>query len=191
MTEMEKREAGMLYNNNYDQELIDERLRCQAECRKYNDLPIEDLEGRQKQFKKIVKSVGDNFFVEQPFRCDYGYNLTIGEGFYSNYNLVILDEGKVTIGDYVFIAPDCGIYTAGHPINAAQRNEGLEYAKPITIGSHVWIGGGVKIMPGVTIGSNVVIGAGSVVNKDIPDGVIAAGVPCKVIKPIAEEDQIK
>ena len=101
---------------------------------------------------------------------------------------MILDEAAVTIGDYVFIAPDCGLYTAGHPINAAQRNEGLEYTKPITIGNHVWIGGGVRIMPGVTIGNNVVIGSGSVVTKNIPDGVIAAGNPCKVLREIAEED---
>lgn len=102
---------------------------------------------------------------------------------------MILDEAPVTIGDHVFIAPDCGLYTAGHPINATQRNEGLEYAKPITIGNHVWIGGGVKVMPGVTIGNTVVIGSGSIVTKDIPDGVVAAGNPCRIIREIDEKDR--
>ena len=133
-------------------------------------------------------STGDNFCIEQPFHCDYGYNITLGEDFYSNYNLVILDDAPITIGSHVFIAPDCGIYAAGHPIDAAQRNEGLEYAKPVTIGDNVWIGGGVRILPGVSIGSNTVIGAGSVVTKDIPDGVLAAGNPCRVIRTLTPEE---
>ncbi len=184
MTEKEKARAGLLYNNNYDNELIGERLKCQSLCQKYNQIHVEDIEERKRQIQEIIGQIGEGFFIEQPFRCDFGYNIQIGKHFYSNYNLVILDEAKVTIGDYVFIAPDCGLYTAGHPINVGQRNEGLEYAKPITIGDNVWIGGGVKVMPGVTIGSNTVIGAGSVVTKDLPSGVIAAGNPCRVLKKI-------
>lgn len=188
MTEKEKAAQGLLYNNNFDEELINERLDCQTKCYEYNQLSPRNTEERQRLIKHIVCEIGDGFQIEQPFHCDFGYNIHIGKNFYSNYNLVILDEATVTIGDYVFIAPDCGIYTAGHPINAAQRNEGLEYAKPITIGNHVWIGGGVRIMPGVTIGNNVVIGSGSIVTKNIPDNVIAAGNPCKVLREIAEED---
>lgn len=184
MTEKEKAKAGMLYNNNYDAELIAERLRCQSACQEYNALAVCDLEGRKAQIRKIVGEIGTDFCIEQPFHCDYGYNVHIGERFYSNYNLVILDEAEVTIGNDVFIAPDCGIYTAGHPIDHVLRNEGLEYAKPITIGDNVWIGGGVKILPGARIGSNVVIGAGSVVTGEIPSNVVAFGVPCKPVKPI-------
>lgn len=188
MTEKEKAKASLLYNNNYDEELIKERVACQKKCREYNFLEPDDAKTRHKLIKEIIGEIGEDFCIEQPFRCDYGYNIQIGTHFYSNYNLVILDEAKVTIGDYVFIAPDCGIYTAGHPINVKQRNAGLEYAKEVTIGNNVWIGGGVKIMPGVTIGDNTVIGAGSIVTKDIPSGVIAVGNPCKVIKEVHEDD---
>lgn len=190
MTEKEKAQAGLLYNNNYDQELIRERTRCQSMCQKYNLLDVENAEERKSLLKQIIGQIGDGFCIEQPFRCDYGYNIQIGSHFYSNYNLIILDEAKVTIGDYVFLAPDCGIYTAGHPLDIEQRNSGLEYAKPVTIGDNVWIGGGVKIMPGVTIGSNVVIGAGSIVTKDIPSGVIAVGNPCRVIKRLDERGAV-
>lgn len=188
MTEKEKAASGMLYNNNYDKELIRERMACQCKCYEYNQIIPSDIDQRKSKIREIIPNLGDDFVIEQPFRCDFGYNIHIGHHFFSNFNLVILDEATVTIGDYVFIAPDCGIYTAGHPINAAQRNEGLEYAKPVTIGSHVWIGGGVRIVPGVTIGNNVVIGSGSIVTRDIPDGVVAAGNPCRVIREIAKED---
>ncbi|MDO4740417.1 MAG: sugar O-acetyltransferase [Eubacteriales bacterium] len=187
MTEKEKAGAGLLYNNNYDEELIRERMHCQAACQQYNLLPVHDLDGRAAQIRSIVGQIGENFCIEQPFRCDYGYNIRIGEHFYSNYNLVILDEADVTIGDNVFIAPDCGIYTAGHPIEYRLRNEGLEYAKPVTIGDNVWIGGGVKILPGASIGSNVVIGAGSVVTGAIPSNVVAVGAPCRPIRTIEAE----
>ncbi|MBP3284244.1 MAG: sugar O-acetyltransferase [Clostridia bacterium] len=117
------------------------------------------------------------------FYCDYGFNIEIGENFYSNHNLVILDANKVKIGDYVQIGPNCGIYTSGHPLDSETRMK-LEFAKPITIGNHVWLGGNVCVMPGVTIGDNTVIGAGSVVTKDIPANVVAVGNPCRVIKKI-------
>lgn len=119
------------------------------------------------------------------------YNIELGENFYANHNLVILDGAKVTFGDNVFVAPNCGFYTAGHPLDYERRNAGLEYAYPITVGDNVWIGGGVQVMPGVTIGSNVVIGGGSVVTKDIPDNYVAVGNPCKVIRPITEADKTR
>lgn len=124
----------------------------------------------------------ENYWIEQPFWCDYGYNIEIGENFYSNHNLTILDGNKVKFGDNVFIGPNCSFYTAGHPLDTQRRNQGLEYAKPIIIGNNVWLGGNVCVLPGVTIGDNVVIGAGSVVTKDIPSNVVAAGNPCKIIK---------
>ena len=139
--------------------------------------------------RKILGNTGASFCILAPFWCDYGYNIEIGENFFANHNCIILDCAKVTFGDNVFIAPNCGFYTAGHPIDAERRNQGLEYARPIKVGDDVWFGGGVQVMPGVTIGSNTVIGSGSVVTKDIPSGVVAAGNPCRVIRPITEEDK--
>ena len=132
----------------------------------------------------MLGKTGDKFLIEPNFFCDYGFNIEIGENFYSNHNLVILDPAKVTFGDNVFIGPNCGFYTAEHPINSIERNKGLEYAKPITVGNNVWFGGGVNVLAGVTIGNDVVIGAGSVVTKDIPANSVAVGNPCKVIRNI-------
>ena len=134
--------------------------------------------------KRLLGKTGENLIIEPPFACDYGYNIEVGENFYANVNLVILDGAKVRIGDNAFIAPNVGIYTAGHPLDASDRNKGLEYAYPITIGDNVWIGAGAIILPGVTIGDNVVIGAGSVVTKDIPACSLAVGNPCRVIRKI-------
>ena len=184
MTEKEKVQNGLLYNPNYNQELIQERTNAQDICFTYNQTKPSDIEKRTQIIKDLLKSTKGNFLIEQPFFCDYGYNITIGENFYANHNLVILDATEITIGDNVFIGPNCGIYTAGHPITVKERNEGLEYAKKIKIGNNVWIGGNVTILPGVTIGNNVTIGAGSVVTKDIPSNVIAYGNPCRAIKGI-------
>ncbi len=184
MTEKEKMLQGLIYDANYDSQLIAERLECKEMCRDYNDLRPKDNDGRNRLLHKLLGEISGDILIEQPFYCDYGYNIKVGKNFYANFNLVILDGAPVTFGDNVFIAPNCGFYTAGHPVDAVERNKGLEYARPITVGNDVWIGAHVCVLPGVTIGDNCVIGAGSVVTKDIPSGSVAVGNPCKVIKKI-------
>ncbi|WP_028563770.1 sugar O-acetyltransferase [Paenibacillus pinihumi] len=191
MNEKQKAANGLLYDANYDPVLIEERNQCKALCYEYNQLPPFHLEKRKELIRIIIGKTAGSFLIEQPFMCDYGYNIEIGENFYANHNCIILDGAKVTFGDNVFIAPNCGFYTAGHPLDAGQRNQGLEYAYPIHVGNNVWIGAQVAVLPGVTIGDNSVIGAGSVVTKDIPPGVIAAGNPCRVIREITEDDSKK
>jgi maltose O-acetyltransferase len=182
MDEKEKMLAGELYDANYNEDLMKERLIAKDKCFEYNNIKPSKIEERTEIMKQILGKTGNQFWIEQPFICDYGYNIEIGENFYSNHNLVILDANKVKFGDNVFIAPNCGFYTAGHPLDYETRNKGLEYAKPIEVGNNVWIGGNVIVLPGVTIGDNVVIGAGSIVTKDIPSNSVAVGNPCKVIK---------
>lgn len=182
MTEKEKMLKGKIYNANYDKQLIEEREKAKELCYDYNQLRPSKINERKAILKKMLGKTKEKFLIEQPFICDYGYNIEIGENFYSNHNLTILDGNKVKFGDNVFIGPNCGFYTAGHPLDVEERNKGLEYAKTITVGNNVWFGGNVVVLPGVKIGDNVVIGAGSVVTKDIPSNVVAVGNPCKVIK---------
>ena len=186
MTEKEKVKNGLMYNPNYDKELIEERMYAKDICYEYNKTRPSEIETRRNIIEKLLGKTEKNFLIEQPFVCDYGYNIEIAENFYANHNLVILDAAKVEFGENVFIAPNCGFYTAGHPINIEERNKGIEYAKPIKIGNNVWIGGNTVVLPGVTIGDNVTIGAGSVVTKDIPSNVIAFGNPCRVKKNLSE-----
>lgn len=185
MCEKEKILAGELYDAN-NQDLIKNRYTVKDKCFEFNNIKPSDIESRNKLMREILGKTKNHFLIEQPFMCDYGYNIEIGENFYANHNLIILDCNKVIFGDNVFIAPNCSFYTAGHPIDSKTRNKGLEFAKPIKVGNNVWIGGNVVVLPGVTIGDNVVIGAGSIVNKDIPSNVVAVGNPCKVIKKIDE-----
>lgn len=184
MTEKEKRDLGQIYNPNYDEELINEMLKAKDLCYEYNNIKPSEIEKRNEIITKILGKVGKDFRIEQPFLCDYGYNISVGDNFYANHGLIILDAAKVEIEDNVFIAPNCNIYTASHPIDTVQRNKGLEYANKVKIGNNVWIGGNVTILPGVTIGDNSTIGAGSVVTKDIPANVVAYGNPCRVAKNI-------
>lgn len=184
MTEKDKMLNGMIYDANNDPQLIAERLECKEKCRDYNDLRPKDMLSRTELLHRLLGHVEGELLIEQPFYCDYGYNIIVGKNFYANFNLVILDEAPVTFGDNVFIAPNCAFYTAGHPLSPEERNKGLEYAHPITVGNNVWIGGNVSVLPGVTIGDNCVIGAGSVVVRDIPANSVAVGNPCKVVKTI-------
>ena len=184
MSEKEKMLSGELYMPDSDKILFEERLKCKNLCHKYNHLQPDKLEERKKLIKQILGKVQNKFHIEQSFYCDYGYNIEIGENFYSNHNLVILDCAKVKFGNNVFIGPNCGFYTAEHPLDAERRNKGLEFAKPIIIGNNVWFGGGVQVLSGVNIGNNVVVAAGAVVTKNISDNCVVAGVPAKKIKEI-------
>lgn len=191
MTEKEKMLSQKMYDANYDSELEAERLECKTLCQEFNSIPVKELDKRKKLLKRIIGKTGENVYIEPDFWCDYGYNISVGENFYANHGLIILDAGGVSFGDNVFIAPSCGFHTSGHPIDFERRNKGLEYAYPIKVGSNVWIGAGVTVMPGVTIGDNVVIGGGSVVVKDIPSNSVAVGNPCKVVREITDEDKNK
>ena len=188
MTEKQRSDAGLPYFPG-DEELRALRARCKQLCYAFNTTEHQQREERINLLRQLLGSTDGRFLIEPSFWCDYGYNIRLGEHFYANHNLVILDCAAVTFGEHVFVAPNCGFYTAGHPIDAECRERGLEYAYPITVGDHVWIGGGVQVMPGVTIGSNVVIGGGSVVVKDIPSNSVAVGNPCRVIRPITEADK--
>ena len=181
MTELEKMIAGELYNAEVP-DLQAMRTRAAQLCHQLEQLSPTEGEARLALLKELLGKTGEHLTINHGFKCDYGSNITVGEHFYANYNLVVLDCAPVVFGENVFIAPNCGFYTAGHPLDAPTRNSGLEFAKPITVEDNVWIGGGAILLPGVKIGNNVVIGAGSVVTKDIPDNVIAVGNPCKVVR---------
>ena len=187
MTEQEKAAAGLLYDPNHDPQLLAARARAQELCMEYNQLRPSRPAERLRLLQALLAACGEQTVIEPPFFVDYGYHMRVGKHFYANYNLTVLDSAPVTFGDHVFIVPSCGFYTAGHPLDVAQRSAGLEYAKPITVGHHVWIGAQVCVLPGVTIGDNTVIGAGSVVIRDIPAGVLAVGNPCRVVRQIADK----
>lgn len=188
MNQKERMLAGLPYKAWLDG-LAEERLENKKRIYKYNNLPPEAEKEQDELIKEILGKTGENVHIEAPFHCDYGYNIEVGENFFANYNLTVLDVGKVRIGKNAQIAPNVSIYTAGHPIHPDSRNSGYEYGIEVTIGDNVWIGGNVCIMPGVTVGDNVVIGAGSVVTKDIPDSVIAVGNPCRVVRAITDDDR--
>jgi len=187
-TEKEKSHAGKLYKA-FGKELFEERQYAKELVFRFNELHPSKITERDEIIRKLLGSTGEKFFIEPPFRCDYGYNITIGNNFYSNYNLIILDCAKTVIGDNVLIGPNVGIYAAGHPVHHELRNKEYEFALPVTIGNNVWLGGSVVINPGITIGDNSVIGSGSVVTKDIPANVVAAGNPCKILRDITDADK--
>lgn len=187
MTEKERMLSEKLYIP-MDEALAADCARSRRLVRLINGTTEEQAEYRVQLFKELFGRTGENLWVEPPFHCDYGCHISVGENFYANFDCIILDVCDVTIGDNVFLAPRVCIYTAGHPIDAGVRRRQLEYGKKVVSGNDVWVGGNTVINPGVTIGDNVVIGSGSVVTKDIPSGVIAAGTPCRVLRPVTEED---
>jgi acetyltransferase-like isoleucine patch superfamily enzyme len=188
MTQKERMLANLPYKAWLDG-LKEEREENSKRIYEYNNLPPEEWDRRPELLGKILGKMGKDVHIKTPFHCDYGYNIEVGDNFFSNYNLVVLDVGKVRIGDNVQMAPNVSIYTAGHPVHPDSRRSGYEYGIDVTIGNDVWIGGNVCILPGVTIGDNAVVGAGSVVTKDIPANVVAAGNPCRVIREITEADR--
>ena len=175
MTNKELRDNGELYDANYDPELVRLMDECKDKCWEYNQIRPSDWTAKDAKLREIIGSVGSGVRVQAPFWCDYGSNISFGENFYANHGLVILDGAKVVFGKNVFVAPNCGFHTAGHPLDAERRNKGLEYAKPITVGDNVWFGAGVQVLPGVTIGEGAVIAAGAVVTKDVPPRTVVAG----------------
>lgn len=175
------------YNPLFDGEIE----KAKALCFQYNQLSPNEKDAQRVILNKLLGKMGKEVIVTPPFWCDYGYNIAVGDYFYSNHNLIITDGAKVTFGDHVFIAPNCCFTTAEHALDPEMRKAGMEVAKPITVGSNVWIGAGSTILAGVTIGDNSVIGAGSVVKKSIPENVVAVGVPCKVLRPITEADKYR
>lgn len=182
-TEKEKMLDGELYIPS-DPELVAERLNARRLTRLYNQTLETDIEQRTKLLKKMLGSTGEELYIEPTFRCDYGYNIHVGEKFYANFDCVFLDVCEIRIGDNCMIAPGVHIYTATHPINPTERNSGVELGKPVSIGHNVWIGGRAVINPGVKIGNNVVVASGAVVTKNIPDNVVVGGNPAKIIKHI-------
>ncbi len=183
MTEKEKMLKGMEYNAEQE-DLAKERIAVKDLCHEYNNLKPSNIQKRQEIIKKIIGKIHGSFWIEQPFICDYGYNIEVGDNFYSNHNLTVLDANKVKIGNNVFIGPNVSIYTSLHPLEYKLRNEKIESALKIEIGDNVWIGGSVTILPNVRIGGGAVIGAGSVVVKDIEPNSLAVGNPARVIRKI-------
>jgi len=190
MTEKERLEKRLWYDANNDPELLELRLKAEELCFAYNQTPPRDTARREELLGRLLPYLGKQVTILSPFYADYGSHCRIGSNTFINHNAYLMDCAPITIGTYCFIGPNCGMYTALHPLAAEDRNRGLEKAKPIVIGDNVWIGGNVTILPGVQIGSGSVIGAGSVVTKDIPENVVAVGNPCRVLRPITEKDRL-
>ncbi|MDO4512278.1 MAG: sugar O-acetyltransferase [Bacteroidales bacterium] len=182
--EIDKMMSGDLYDATRNQALLDILNAVHDRCYDYNHLRPTQVAERTALMRSLLGATGEHFKIISPFLCDYGFNIEIGENFFANAGMVILDEAKVTFGDNVFIGPNCSFYTAGHPLDVEQRNAGLEYSLPIKVGNNVWLGGGVTVVPGVTIGDDCTIAAGSVVTRDIPAGTLAAGNPARIIRKI-------
>ena len=182
-----RRDHGMAYYS--DESIVAEQLVTKRLIREYNFLMPFDMEKGIECLNKAGIIHGKNVYFEPPFHCEYGKHIKVGENFYANIGCIMLDVAQITIGKNVLFGPNVSIYTAGHPIHYESRMSGYEYGVPVAIGDNVWIGGNCVILPGVKIGSNTVIGAGSIVTKEIPDNVLAAGNPCKVIREITTEDK--
>ena len=190
MTEREKMDAGLWYDANFDPQLLAARRRADQLCADYNALPPGEDAGRLALLRTLIPDLGEGVTILSPFYADYGSNCRIGDGCFLNHGVYLMDGAPITLGKRCFLGPGCGLYTANHPLLAVQRAQGLERALPITLEDDVWLGGNVVVLQGVTIGHGSVIGAGSVVTRDIPAGVVAAGSPCRVLRLITEADRI-
>ncbi len=181
--------VGVYFQACYNPALEAEIAAAKDKCYRYNALHPNDRAGQAQILSELLGGLGENAVITPPFWCDYGYNIYVGDFFYSNHNLIITDGAEVRFGNHVFIAPNCCFTTADHALDAEQRRAGLEVAKPIRVGNDVWIGAGTTVLAGASIGDGTVIGAGSVVKGEIPAGVIAVGVPCRVLRKITEADK--
>ncbi len=188
MTDWERMQQGLVYND-FDEDLFNRRVKAKKLFRAYNKTEDEETELRNELMRQLFKKVGENVWIEPDFKCEFGENIAIEDDVYINFGCVILDCAEVTVGSHTLLGPNVGLYAANHSIDATERINGGCIGKPIHIGKNAWLGGGVKVLPGVTVGDNSIIGAGSVVTKDIPSNVIAAGNPCRVIREITDKDK--
>ena len=188
MDQRQRMAAGLPYKA-WEDGLPQLRLEAKEKLYVFNHTPPREQEASMGILRELLGKVGADVWIEAPFHCDYGFHIAVGDNFYANYNLTILDVAPVTIGNQVMISPNVSIFTAGHPIHPQARNSGYEYGRPVTIGNNVWIGGEAILLPGVTVGDNTVIGAGSVVGQDVPANVVAAGNPCRVVREITDRDR--
>ncbi len=197
MSLKEQMQTGKLYveyghaseeDKAYEKIIEKQRQTVKELCFDYNNTRPSDYQRKNELLDQILGSHGKGIWLEEPIHFSYGCNTHMGNHVYSNFNLIVVDDGEVHIGDYVMFAPNVMISTTGHPIHPSFRDKGAQFSLPVTIKDHVWVGANVSIMPGVTIGENSVIGAGSVVTHDIPDNVVAMGVPCRPVRPITDED---
>lgn len=188
MTERERMDKGILYDPG-DEEILAEQFPYLDELKEFNEVPSGEVEKREEMMKKMFAQCGDNCYIQPPFFANWsGHHIHMGKNVYANFNLTVVDDGDVFIGDYVMIGPNVTIVTAAHPIKPDLRRRGIQFNRPVHIENNVWIGAGAIILPGVTIGENSVIGAGSIVTKDIPANVVAVGNPCRVMREIGERD---
>lgn len=180
--------SGKMYND-HTPELVEARAKAVVLTDEYNASYGKEPAVREEILRRLVKSAGEGAFFEPGFRCEFGFNITLGKNFYANFGCVLLDPGEIMIGDNVLFGPRVSIYTARHAYNAEERAAGACFAKPVKIGNNVWVGGGVHMDHGITIGDNTIIGAGSIITRDIPANVVAAGLPCRVIREIGEDEK--
>lgn len=189
MTAKELQHSGGLYAP-FDEEILKEQLVFLDSLREYNEIPHVQMEAREQKLREMLAEAGENCYVESPFHSNFGgRNVHFGKGVYANFNLTLVDDTHIHVGDYTMIGPNVTIATAGHPICPELRQQGYQFNMPVHIGKNCWLGAGVIVLPGVTIGDNVVVGAGSIVTKDLPDNVVAVGNPCRVLRPVGERDR--
>lgn len=189
MTEEEKQHSGMLYDPG-DPEIMKEQMVLLDTLREYNEIPHVDLKRREAKLRTMFAELGEGCYVESPFHANFaGKHVHFGKNVYANFNLTLVDDTHIYVGDYTMIGPNVTIATAGHPICPELRERGMQYNLPVHIGKNCWLGAGVVVLPGVTIGDNVVVGAGSIVTKDLPSNVVAVGNPCRILREVGEKDR--